>query len=99
MADKQYKYTTTIGQPQTVGDVKLDPKGGSFSEREYKTLKKDAYGTSLLEKGLLVVKEEPAQAPALPAIPEPTSAAQGEDIPDFEGGSDLPKNHTGGKAK
>jgi hypothetical protein len=60
MAEKQYKYAAKIKQPQTVAGVKLDLKGGFLSEREYKIVKKDAYGASLLEKGLLVVKEEPA---------------------------------------
>jgi hypothetical protein len=59
MAEKQYKYTAKFKQPQTVVNVKLDPKGGELSERQYKTVKKDAYGASLLEKGLLVVKEAP----------------------------------------
>jgi hypothetical protein len=57
MTEKNYKYAATIKQPQMVANVKLDPKGGTLSEREYKTLKKDAYGASLLEKGLLVVEE------------------------------------------
>jgi hypothetical protein len=56
MTEKQYKYTAKIKQPQTVASVKIDPEGGSLSERECKTLKKDAYGASLLAKGLLVVE-------------------------------------------
>jgi hypothetical protein len=64
MAEKQYKYTAKVTQPQTVADVKLDPKGGTLSERECKALKKDAYGASLLEKGLLVVEEAPVSEPA-----------------------------------
>jgi hypothetical protein len=56
MAEKQYKYTAKIKQPQMVANVKLDPNGGVLSEREYKTVKKDPYGASLLEKGLLVVE-------------------------------------------
>jgi hypothetical protein len=71
MTEKQYKYTAKIKQPQTVGSVMLTPKGGWFSEREYKEMKKDAYGASLLEKGLLTVEEVPAL---------------GETIPDFESG-------------
>jgi hypothetical protein len=73
MAEKQYKYTAKIKQPQTVVNVKLEPKGGVISEREYKALKKDAYGVSLLEKGLLVIEE---------AAP----VASGETVPDFESG-------------
>jgi hypothetical protein len=80
MAEKQFKYTATIKQPQTVGAVKLDPKGGTLSEREYKALKKDAYGASLIEKGLLVVGE---------GITAPDSSQSGnksgsDDIPDFD---------------
>lgn len=62
MVEKRYKYTAKIRQPQTVVDVRLDPKGGWLSEREYKTVRKDAYGASLLEKGLLSVEEAPAVA-------------------------------------
>jgi hypothetical protein len=64
MTEKKFKYTAKIKQPQTVVDVKLDPKGGFFSEREIKTVKKDAYGASLLEKGLLVIEEVPVLEPA-----------------------------------
>jgi hypothetical protein len=78
MAEKQYKYTAKFKQPQTVVDVKLDPKGGWLSEREYKTVKKDKYGASLLEKGLLEVAED------TPAAEAP--APSGDTIPDFEGG-------------
>jgi hypothetical protein len=62
MVEKRYKHTAKIRQPQTVVDVRLDPKGGLLSEREYKILKKDAYGASLLEKGLLAVGDAPAVA-------------------------------------
>jgi hypothetical protein len=74
MTEKKFKYTAKIGQPQTAAGVKLDPKGGFLSEREYKTVKKDAYGASLLEKGLLAVEE--AAAPV----------SSGEAVPDFENG-------------
>jgi hypothetical protein len=100
MAEKQYKYTAKIKQPQTVVNVKLDPKGGPLSEREYKTLKKDAYGASLLEKGLLVVEEDTATVPApasgaaddQSAAPAPSNESIGngtdELIPDFEAGDE-----------
>jgi hypothetical protein len=59
MAEKEktvrYKYTAKIKQPQSVGDVKIDPAGGEFTERQYRAVQKDAYGKSLLDKGLLVV--------------------------------------------
>jgi hypothetical protein len=73
MTEKKYKYTAKIKQPQTVVNVKLDPKGGVISEREYKTVKRDAYGASLLEKGLLVVE----------------NVAAGETVPDFENTGDA----------
>jgi hypothetical protein len=77
MAEKQYRYTAKIKQPQTAADVKLDPNGGVLSEREYKILKKDAYGASLLEKGLLVVEEEPVSEPASGSSGEKTSKKKG----------------------
>jgi hypothetical protein len=91
MAEKQYKYAARIKQPQTIGNVKLDPKGGFLSEREMRTVKKDAYGASLLEKEWLIIEE----APGSPA---------GETIPD-SGGKDTstttkrkrPEDEHGGK--
>jgi hypothetical protein len=70
MVEKRYKYAAKIKQPQTVVSVKLDPKGGFLSERAYKTVKKDAYGASLLEKGLLVVEELAAEAAYDGAVPD-----------------------------
>jgi hypothetical protein len=75
MADNRYKYTAKTKEPQRVAGVKLDPGGGWLSEREYKAVKKDKYGASLLEKGLLVVGGV--------SIP----ASSGETLPDFEGGA------------
>jgi hypothetical protein len=88
MVEKQYKYTAKIKQPQTVGNVKLDPRGGLFSEREYKTVKKDAYGASLLEKGLLVVEEAGGTEPDADAEAGANAGQEeqnyGEAIPDFD---------------
>jgi hypothetical protein len=70
------KYTAKFKQPQTVGSVKLDPRGGDITGREYKALKKDAYGASLLEKGLVVVEGQAQTAP-------------GETVPDFDTGSNA----------
>ena len=70
------KYTAKFKQPQTVGSVNLDPRGGEITDREYKALKKDAYGASLLEKGLVVVE---GQAPA----------RRGDTVPDFDAGSNA----------
>ena len=81
MAEKQFKYTALIKQPQSVGAVKLDPKGGTITEREYKAVKKDPYGASLLEKGLLVVGPASDEKPA----PEPSgNESSGDNIPDFD---------------
>jgi hypothetical protein len=94
MAEKQYKYTAKIKQPQTVADVKIDPKGGVLSEREYKTLKKDAYGASLLEKGLLVVEEAADSKPVNSgnSIAGIKGDTKDNTIPDFDAaGSKLPK--------
>jgi hypothetical protein len=84
MTEKKYKYTAKIKQPQTVADVKLDPAGGNLSEREYKTVKKDAYGASLLEKELLVVEEIQGSEPA-PSW-EDTNESEVIDLPQDEHG-------------
>ena len=111
MTEKQYKYTAKIKQPQTVSNVKLDPKGGSLTEREYKTVKKDSYGASLFEKGLLVIETEPAPAAELSVTAAPASNGAGETVPDFDGngensdisresyenGNDRPESHAGWK--
>jgi hypothetical protein len=107
MAEKQYKYTTTIKQPQTVVNVELDPKGGTLSERQYKTVKKDAYGASLLEKKLLVIEEVPTSEPAHSGNTGNTGDtgdtgvdAVGEIVPDFETKdtpADRPEDHAGWK--
>jgi hypothetical protein len=101
MTEKKFKYTAKIKQPQTVADFKLDPGGGNLSEREYKTLKKDAYGASLLEKGLLAVEEAPASKPGRTGNTGKTGAdGAGEIVPDFDGkhtSKDRPENHAGWK--
>lgn len=76
MGEMKYTYTTKIKQPQTVVGIKLDPKGGELSFREYKTLRKDVYGASLLNKGLLVVSE---------VVTTPSAeSSNSETIPDFD---------------
>jgi hypothetical protein len=79
MAEKQYEYTAKIRQPQTVAGVKLDPRGGNLSEREYKTVRKDAYGASLLEKGLLSVREVPSLSGDTGTVAEGNA-----EVPDFD---------------
>ena len=68
------KYTAKITQPQMVGKIRLDPKGGSLTEKELKSIKKNAYGASLLEKGLLVVERVSAAL-----------LAGNNEVPDFDG--------------
>jgi hypothetical protein len=104
MAEKQYKYTAKIKQPQTVADVKIDPEGGDLSEREYKTLKKDAYGASLLEKGLLAVEEVPVSEPVHSGKAgdkgKDKANIGGEVVPEFETKDtpkDRPEDHAGWK--
>jgi hypothetical protein len=87
---KKYKYEAKIKQPQTVGNIKLSPQGGTLSEREIKTLKQDAYGASLLEKGLLIIGEKPIKE----ATDTPQAAANGN------AGETVPgENHTGRKPR
>jgi hypothetical protein len=102
MAEKQYKYTAKNIQPQTAAGIKLDPKGGALSEREYKTLKKDAYGASLLENGLLVVEEAPVSEPAPSGKAGDKGKANigGKVVPEFEAKdtpTDRPEDHAGWK--
>jgi hypothetical protein len=97
MTEKKFKYTAKIKQPQTAAEVKLDPKGGFLSEREIKTVKNDAYGASLLEKGLLVVAEKPATAAELSATAAPAAppaaagGGAGDTVPDFDERGFKPK--------
>jgi hypothetical protein len=88
MAEKQYTYTAKIKQPQMVVNVKLAPKGGELTEREYKSLKNDAYGASLLEKGLLIVEESGGTEPDANAEAGANAGQDeqnyGEAIPDFD---------------
>jgi hypothetical protein len=81
MTDKKYKYEAKIKQPQTAGDVKLSPQGGFLSEREIKAVKRDVYGASLLEKGLLVIRNEPA---ANTDIHQAATGDAGETVPELE---------------
>jgi hypothetical protein len=67
----QYKYTANFKQPQVVGNVKLAPTGGFLTEREYKTVRRDVYGASLLANGLLVIAGA-------------TPAASGEPVPNVD---------------
>ena len=52
----KHRYTTKIRQPQTVGGVKIVPKGGELSQAEYDAIEKDAYGSTLIEKGMISVE-------------------------------------------
>jgi hypothetical protein len=82
MAERKFKYEAKIKQPQTVANIKLDPKGGEITEREYKTIQKDAYGASLLKSGLLYVKGIPESKQD--SSGKGTNAPKGETIHDFD---------------
>jgi hypothetical protein len=111
MAEKQYKYKAKIKQPQKAGSIKIDPKGGVLTEREYKAVKKDPYGASLLEKGLLVVEEAGDTVPNTDANQDEQNSGESETIPDFdssnessdisgkgyENGRGRPESHAGWK--
>jgi hypothetical protein len=94
MTEKKYKYTAKFKQPQRAGNVKLDPKGGLLSEREYKIVKKDIYGASLLEKGVLVVEEGRDSVPAPAQGSGDNNNGESETVPDFES-SGRPEDHAG----
>jgi len=80
MGEKKFTYTANkINQPQKIGNIRIDPKGGEITEREYKALKKDAYGASLIEKGMLVFEESKSDS-----APAASGANTGDEIPDFE---------------
>ena len=49
------KYTTKIKQAQFVGKVKLNPKGGDFSEQEKKEILEEPWGRELIRKGVLII--------------------------------------------
>ena len=81
MAEKSYKYTAKFKEPQTVAGVELEPQGGSLTERELKNLKKDPYGASLLDSGLLVVDVDSTAASQDTSADENSGS---ETIPDFD---------------
>ena len=71
------KYAAKITQPQTVAGVSLSPEGGELSDAEAAAITGDAYGASLLEKGMLAffpaagkeAKDAARRDPAEGAIP------------------------------
>jgi hypothetical protein len=50
------KYTAKIGQPQFVGKVKIDPKGGDLTEKQAEEIKADPWGQELIEAGVLKIE-------------------------------------------
>jgi len=94
MGEKKFNYTATIAQPQKVAGINIDPKGGVITERQLKALKKDAYGASLLESGMLTTEEVKAEAEAAPAASATGTEAANEtnsDAPeDKKGGDEIP---------
>lgn len=57
------KYTTKIKQPQIVAGIRINPKGGTFNEKQIWAIRHDAYGKELLDKGFLIVDEKVAVQP------------------------------------
>jgi len=98
MPVKKYKYTANVTQPQKVVDVVFERGEGFITEREYKALKKDAYGASLLEAGLIVVNPDPVSEPASNSSGS-TEAHSEEVIPDFESGDGKGSEYRGGKGE
>jgi hypothetical protein len=50
------KYKTKVAQPQIVGGVKIDPKGGEIDLKQLEEIKKDPWGKELISKGLLEIE-------------------------------------------
>ena len=87
MGEKKYNYTTKVNEPQKVAGITLNKEAGVITERQLKALKKDPYGASLLEKGLLIIGEEvtsDAPAPVPAGTTEGAAATESEVIPTFE---------------
>ena len=83
MGETKYNYTAKFKQPQKVGNISLDPKGGVLTEREIKAIKKDRYGASLIEKNLLVIGDEVTANPD----PKPDGSSGNGDETKPEGGA------------
>jgi len=52
------KYSTKVSQAQTVGGVKINPKGGELSPEDVKKITADPWGKELIAKKALVIEGE-----------------------------------------
>jgi hypothetical protein len=59
------KYTTKIGQPQFVGNVKIEPKGGDLTEKQVEEIRADPWGQELIKMKLLSIAD--GKAPNKPS--------------------------------
>jgi hypothetical protein len=50
------KYTTKAAQPQMVGGVVINPKGGEINQKQLEGIKKDPWGKELISKGILEIE-------------------------------------------
>jgi hypothetical protein len=50
------KYTTKITQPQYIGKVKIEPKGGELTDKQAEAVKADPWGQELIKMELLVIE-------------------------------------------
>jgi len=77
------KYSTKLKQPQLIGKIKIEPKGGDLTADQVAEIKKDPWGRELILKGFLTIdgvkpsdvagelKKENAKSDA-PAAGDPT---------------------------
>ncbi|MDR2150124.1 MAG: hypothetical protein LBO67_04785 [Spirochaetaceae bacterium] len=80
MAVKQYKYTAKIKQPQIIAGVRIDPKGGTFNEKQVWAIKHDVYGRELVEKGFLIFDEKAETQPVKAAARQSAQSSAEADI-------------------
>jgi hypothetical protein len=45
-----------VAQPQIVGGIKIDPKGGEINQNQFEEIKKDPWGKELISNGLLEIE-------------------------------------------
>jgi hypothetical protein len=50
------KYTTKLAQPQIVGGVEINPKGGEINPKQFEDIRKDPWGKELVSKGFLEIE-------------------------------------------
>ena len=85
------KYTAKIKQPQTVGGIKIEPKGGELKGEAIKAILSDSWGKELIRKGYLSIEgvkpgdvdkpEKPVQVKKQPAIPNEPKEKEENSLP------------------